>query len=173
MEAGVKKSNLRQLAVDRLERSGMGCRCIRCREIGHSPSYSDRIPSEEEVSLKRTDYEASGGMETFLSYETHDGVGLVGFLRLRRPSETRTGVKDVALVRELKVFGPMVPIGSRSDREWQHRGYGKGLLAEAERIAFDDWGMSRLDVNAGIGVREYYRRAGYVLRGYYMSKINL
>ena len=32
--AGVKKSNLRQLALHRLKKRGGRCRCIRCREAG-------------------------------------------------------------------------------------------------------------------------------------------
>jgi elongator complex protein 3 len=32
--AGVRSSNLRQLALDRLAREGLRCRCLRCREVG-------------------------------------------------------------------------------------------------------------------------------------------
>jgi len=61
--AGVKKSNLRQLARQRLEARGGRCRCIRCREAGLLHV------TEADVSLKHERYLASGGEEHFLSYE--------------------------------------------------------------------------------------------------------
>ena len=39
-----------------------------------------------------------------------------------------------ARVRELHVYGPMVPIGSRAEG-WQHRGYGARLVQAAETLA--------------------------------------
>ena len=47
-----------------------------------------------------------------------------------------------ARVRELHVYGPMVPIGTKKDG-WQHRGYGAKLLEAAEvslrKRATVDW----------------------------------
>ena len=151
--AGVKKSNLRQLARQRLEERGSSCQCIRCREAGL------RRVVQAEPRLKHESYIASGAKEHFLSFETEDDV-LVGFLRLRLSTSAR--------IRELHVYGPMVPIGSRKDG-WQHRGYGSRLVDEAEKLAFEA-GYSQIDVTSGIGARGYYRRRGYDLRPPYMTK---
>jgi elongator complex protein 3 len=160
VEAGVRNSNLRQIAEGELEGTGGHCRCIRCREVGRNGA----LPDPGSALLHRMDYLASSGVETFLSFDT-PGDDLIGFLRLRRPSD-----EDVALVRELKVFGPMAPIGSRRARDWQHKGFGRRLLSEAERISKEEMGLRSIAVNSGIGVRGYYRRLGYGLQGWHMVK---
>ena len=43
----------------------------------------------------------------------------------------------------------------------QHKGYGKKLLQKAEEIAFNN-GYKKIAVIAGIGVRNYYRKQGYI-----------
>jgi elongator complex protein 3 len=53
---------------------------------------------------------------------------------------------------------------------FQHQGHGAALLAEAERIAFTEWGLGRLLVIAGPGVKPYYRRHGYADLGPYVAK---
>ena len=73
-------------------------------------------------------YEACGGEEHFFSFEAEDDT-LVGFLRLRLGARAR--------VRELHVYGPMVPIGTRADG-WQHQGYGTRLLEAAEILAREE-----------------------------------
>jgi elongator complex protein 3 len=151
--AGVKKSNLRQLAKEKLEGRGGTCRCIRCREAGLR-----RVSEDADVSLKDLAYRACGGEERFLSLEGEDGT-LAGFLRMR--------LSEIARVRELHVYGPMTPLGKRGG--WQHRGHGSGLLAEAEEIARDA-GYDYLEVTSGIGARPYYRRHGYDLIEPYMVK---
>ena len=153
--AGVKKSNLRQLARQDLLSHGGRCRCIRCREAGL------RGIVEVDVSLKREVYDACGGEEHFLSFEGEDDT-LVGFLRLR------LGPGSCARVRELHVYGPMVPIGTRKDG-WQHRGYGARLVETAENLAAEK-GYDRLEITSGIGARGYYRRLGYESVGPYMGK---
>ena len=51
----------------------------------------------------------------------------------------------------------------------QHNGFGKRLLREAERIT-SNFGMSRIAVISGVGVREYYEKNGYHLDNNYMVK---
>lgn len=151
--AGVKKSNLRQLAKERLEARGGTCHCIRCREAGLRG-----VPEDTEVSLRDITYRACGGEERFLSYESENRT-LAGFLRLR--------LSENAHVRELHVYGPMTPLGKKGG--WQHRGFGSKLLAEAEEICLDR-GYDSVIVTSGIGARPYYRRHGYELREPYMVK---
>ncbi|VVB88830.1 Uncharacterised protein [uncultured archaeon] len=163
--AGIKKSNLRQLAKERLLRMGGKCRCIRCREVGHS----DKEPVNVELVSEK--YSACGGTEHFISFEDIENDILIGFIRLRFPHAShRQEISGAALVRELHVYGSMVPPGeSAGTAQWQHRGYGEELLAQAEEIARGE-GYEKIAVVSGIGVRDYYRKFGYGREGVYMTK---
>src|SRR5882762_4586907 len=102
---GVKNGNLRQLVQKELSRQGIRCRCIRCREVGHASASCNETTASDDIHLQRTDYEASGGTEVFLSYENLQSDVLVGYIRLRIPSETahRSELrgKQTGLIREL------------------------------------------------------------------------
>ncbi|MEA1943872.1 MAG: tRNA uridine(34) 5-carboxymethylaminomethyl modification radical SAM/GNAT enzyme Elp3 [Euryarchaeota archaeon] len=168
--AGVTKSNIRQLAEERLRSIGGSCTCIRCREVGHA-SLRGIEPESENIKLLVETYKACGGTEHFISFEDMKNNILIGFLRLRFPySPHRTELKDAALVRELMVYGRMVPVGEDPNNgQWQHRGYGGELLDKACNIAYEH-GFEKIAITSGIGVREYYRRRGYVREGAYMVK---
>ena len=160
--AGSKHSNFRQLAADRLILSGGRCRCIRCREIGRHPSVS--MPEFRDL-----EYEACKGTEHFISLVAEDS--LIGFARLRYPGICfRDELDGSALLRELHVYGSIVPIGKEAaGGQHQHRRSGNMLLARAEeRAAGDGYGL--LSVMSGIGVRPYYRNRGYQRNGPYMQK---
>ncbi|MDO9034453.1 MAG: tRNA uridine(34) 5-carboxymethylaminomethyl modification radical SAM/GNAT enzyme Elp3 [Methanoregula sp.] len=160
--AGSRHSNFRQLAQNRLKSTGRKCRCIRCREIG-------RLPSLAEPEIRMKQYECCGGTEHFISAVSNDS--LIGFTRLRFPSMVyRPELENAALMRELHVYGSLVPVGRDAEpEEWQHRNYGRVLLARAEEITTEA-GFSRLAVMSGMGVRPYYRRQGYERAGPYMVK---
>jgi elongator complex protein 3 len=164
IDAGVWKSNLRQLARQKMDDHGWTCDCIRCREVG----MNDEDP--ENVELDVMTYEAAGGTEHFISYEDPDKDLLVGFCRLREPGNpVRRELQNAALVRELHVYGPMIELGDQS-HDWQHKGYGKKLLRKAEEMAADA-GYDKLSVISGIGAREYYReKLDYYQDGPYVSK---
>ncbi len=166
IEAGVRKSHLRELVQQRLREQGSACRCIRCREIGHVPTAKE-LPEDVAVELRETVYKASGGTEVFLSYEVPSIDSLIGYARLRLPG---TGSEDCALLRELHVYGQMVPIDEKGGRHWQHRGFGEKLLAECERKAAAE-GYRKMMVTSGVGARNYYRKFGYERDGLYMSKL--
>ncbi len=172
--AGVKHSNLGQLVFNELIKRGIRPREIRFREVGHVMQKFGIQPEVEHIKLLREDYEASEGHEIFLSFEDVKNDILIGFLRLRIPSE-KAHRKEInccpsAIVRELHVYGPLVPIGGKPKYEWQHRGYGRELLAEAERIAKEEFDVKKMLVISGVGVREYYRKFGYRKDGPYVSK---
>jgi elongator complex protein 3 len=172
IEAGVKKSNLGELVYNKMKEHGANCKCIRCREVGHRAGEGI-FPNSDNIKLLREDYTAGEGHEIFLSFEDVASDILIGFLRLRIPSDKahRVEVDDkTALVRELHVYGSMVPLGQRENERWQHRGYGEELLAEAERIAREEYGKTKLLVISGIGARNYYRKFGYEREGPYMAK---
>jgi elongator complex protein 3 len=160
--AGSPHSNFRQLAQNRLKLLGKRCRCIRCREIG-------RLPSLAESEMRVLQYEACGGQEHFISAVADDS--LIGFARLRFPSQVyRPELDGAAILRELHVYGSLVPVGKDAEaEEWQHRNYGRALLTRAEEIA-SVAGYEHLAIMSGIGVRPYYRRQGYERKGPYMVK---
>ncbi|RZN37893.1 MAG: tRNA uridine(34) 5-carboxymethylaminomethyl modification radical SAM/GNAT enzyme Elp3 [Methanosarcinales archaeon] len=170
--AGVTKGNIRQLAEARLWQNGGFCRCIRCHEVGHATLRGIKpVPRPGAIELLVETYEACGGTERFISFEDVAMGILIGFLRLRFPhSPHRAELAGAALVRELVVYGGMVGIGTYPGKQqWQHRGYGKKLLDAAEEIA-SSHGFEKIAVTSGIGVREYYRKQGYVREGAYMVK---
>ncbi len=164
IEAGVKKGDLRAIVQREMEKRGLRCRCIRCREVGRRGG--------ENFEMVRRDYSASKGQEVFLSMEDTDYDSIAAYLRLRLPSEYahRPEMRDAAVVREVKVFGREVPVGMREKDAWQHKGMGSQLMSEAERIAKEEWGVTRIVVISGIGVRNYYRKLGYERLGPYMAK---
>jgi elongator complex protein 3 len=96
---------------------------------------------------------------------------LIGFARLRTGGErTRNEIAGCALLRELHVYGSMVPLGSTPDPgQRQHRTFGRRLLDAAESVSLRA-GYREVAVMSGIGVRPYYRRHGYERRGPYMVK---
>jgi elongator complex protein 3 len=160
--AGSRHGNFRQLAEKHLISEGKRCRCIRCREIGRSPS-----PDEGEIRTHA--YDCCGGREFFIQAEAGDS--LIGFVRLRFPGTVfRSELDGAALIRELHVYGSIVPIsGEALGDERQHRSFGRLLLHEAEEVARGA-GFLRIAVMSGIGVRPYYRKQGYLREGPYMVK---
>ena len=109
----------------------------------------------------------------FLAYEDPKQDILIGLLRLRKCSEAGTFKKELigaSMVRELHVYGSVVPIHSRDPNKFQHQGYGTMLMEEAERIARDEHGSKKLAVISGVGTRHYYRKLGYELESTYMVK---
>ncbi|MCS6767483.1 MAG: tRNA uridine(34) 5-carboxymethylaminomethyl modification radical SAM/GNAT enzyme Elp3 [Candidatus Nitrosocaldus sp.] len=168
--AGVRHGNIRQLALRRLRELGLRCRCIRCREAGLNGVDVD--PSR--AVLMREEYDAGDGREVFLSYEDEEHDLLFGFLRLRMPSryahrgEVRGGA---CIVRELHVYGQVIPLSRHYQWSYQHRGFGRMLMQEAERIARDEFHADRLLVISAVGTREYYGRLGYMRYGPYMAKM--
>ncbi|NXD30568.1 ELP3 protein, partial [Spelaeornis formosus] len=148
------------------------CRDVRTREVGIQEIHHKVSPYQ--VELIRRDYVANGGWETFLSYEDPEQDILVGLLRLRKtsPESFRPELKGgVSIVRELHVYGSVVPVSSRDPSKFQHQGFGMLLMEEAERIAKEEHGAQKIAVISGVGTRNYYRKIGYKLEGPYMVKM--
>ena len=173
IQSGVMKGNLRELVAKRLREKGKRCMCIRCREVGHRMLKEKATVQPDRIRLLIQEYEASGGNELFISIEEPEAGILIGYLRLRTPSE-RAHRREVdaasAVVRELHVYGPEVPVGLRDEGAWQHTGLGRKLLGEAERVA-GKRGASRILVLSALGTKGYYKRAGYDYFGPYMGKM--
>lgn len=135
-----------------------------------------------------------------MSFETPDLLTIFGFLRLRLSPSPGSGafesLKGCALIRELHVYGQLVlattapkpnrQVGDLTTDAQQHKGFGRQLMFEAERIASKEGfeaiavrinkagNISRLypQVISGVGTREYYRKLGYTLNpdGNYLIK---
>jgi len=171
--AGPKRGNLRELVEKRALEKGIKINDLRFREVGRQKFFRGIEPKK--IVITREYYEASKGMEIFIAAEDPENNVVIGILRLRIPSEyahrpeidTRT-----ALVRELHVYGPQIPVGRYSDEGWQHRGWGSKLLEVAEEIARYEFSCTKIYVLSGVGVREYYRKHGYRRLGNtpYMAK---
>ena len=164
--AGIRTSNLRQLALERLRRSGGSCRCLRCREPGRGPE-----PPSQEFVFCRRDYRASGGDEVFLSFEHPATDRCAAYLRLRLPAVGGEGGGEEPIVRELKVVGRELAVGAPAiaPETYQHRGFGSRLLQEVEEIVREA-GYATLRVMSAVGTREYYGARGYLRDGPYVAK---
>lgn len=169
---GIRRSDIRDLAYRKMKSMGLHCNCIRCREIGRKYERNE-ILFEPDIRLKKEVYAASGGQEIFLSFDDVNNDAIVGYLRLRIPSENahRPEVFDSSIVRELKVLGPEVPVNKNYSDAFQHKGYGKLLMEEAERISEEEFSKKYIIVNSGVGAIEYYRKLGYEKFGPYVRKI--
>ncbi len=152
--AGVDKTNLRQLVLQKTK-----CNCIRCNEI------KSEITNPE---LKVKKYKASNGTEYFIYI--HQKNEIIGFCRLRFPKgKLRKEItKHSAIIRELHVYGKAT--GIKKKGKVQHKGFGKQLMQKAEQICKEN-NKTKLLVISGIGVREYYiKKLGYKKDGPYVSK---
>lgn len=153
-----KISNMRQILEQESKKENWKCKCIRCREVGKN--YNPK----EKLFLFRQDYEASGGKEIFLSYESKNRERLYSLLRLRISD------KNTPMIRELHTYGKLQSLQyPPSKLSPQHKGLGKKLIKEAEKIAQKS-GYRKIAVISGIGVRGYYKKLGYKLDDTYMVK---
>jgi ELP3 family radical SAM enzyme/protein acetyltransferase len=75
IEAGYEgMSNLRQVIQEEMTKNGKVCNCLRCKEIG------DNMDHLNSVSLVVEKYEASGGIEYFISIEAHSKFSFMDYV---------------------------------------------------------------------------------------------
>jgi len=159
--------NMRQLLQNDMKKNNWNCNCIRCREV------KDFKVNAEDIKLDIQKYNASSGIEYFISFETEKY--LIGFVRLRlnngnENKETQQPILNgCALIRELHVYSNLNDVGNNIDNSYQHKGYGKKLIEVAENIAIKE-GYIKMAIISGTGVRNYYRKIGYELIDTYMIK---
>ena len=157
--AGSKHIGIRKDVEDELRKDNVRLKEIRYREIGFNKEDLNL-----DLKLKKTEYKAAGGKEYFLEIINKDDV-LFGLLRLRITDKH-------AIIRELHVYGQSLKLGEIG-KIGQHRGIGKWLMGEAEKLAKKEK-CSEIKVISGVGVREYYKKIGYELddkKGEYMRKL--
>lgn len=168
--AGNKKTNLRQIVEQYLEKKGIKPEDIRSREI-----KGEEI-NKEDIKLEKITYKTSTGTEIFLSYKTKKDDKICGFLRLSLPKKIISRkhpldeLKDSSIIREVHVYGKVVGIDKKSkEGESQHLGLGKELIKLAEDIS-KKRGYKKISVISAIGTREYYKKLGYKRNDLYMYR---
>jgi hypothetical protein len=122
---------------------------------------------KEKTFLFRQDYKASRGKEIFLSFENKQRKKLYSLLRLRITSQ------NTAIIRELHTYGQQLPFihsFPKSIVSPQHKGLGKKLIKETEKITEKEFGINKIAVISAVGVRGYFRKLGYKLENTYMVK---
>jgi len=168
-ESGCVYGNIRQNVLAKMNRMDppVRCRCIRCREV-----KGEKYDLKKSKTVTRK-YNASRGIEVFITKESPDMSTLYGLVRLRlqRCENFIPELENTAIIREVHVYGYYSAIGdkNKNDGKSQHKGIGKELIKIAEKIAVENR-YEKMAVISGIGVREYYRKLGYKLEGTYMVK---
>lgn len=165
---GNRTTNMRQVAEAEAGERRVVCRDIRAREIGGRQVDPGRL------RMRRTDYEAASGRETFLEFvDAEDRIA--GFLRLRLPAASESAevrpaeLTGRAIIREVHVYGAVVGFGKRGEGRSQHVGLGRRLIAEALALAAEA-GFEHVAVISSVGTREYYRRLGFVAGELYQHR---
>jgi histone acetyltransferase (RNA polymerase elongator complex component) len=116
-----------------LKAKNLVCRCIRCREV------KDNRDADAELVMFIQQYEASNGIEYFISWENADKTLLYGMIRLRinRDYEFADPILyGCAMIRELHVYGLHSTVGSTGKSQ---------LLVHPE-------GVRLMDFRSSIGV---------------------
>jgi histone acetyltransferase (RNA polymerase elongator complex component) len=152
------------------------------RGINGAASLKSRKLKKKDRKMSSSSGTTGEDLDGFNKGENYDeqNAPLYALLRLRfnddphSPGTVFPELDQCALIRELHVYGVVAPSRksthpNEEENKVQHTGYGRRLMAEAERIALER-GYSRIAVIAGIGVRNYYRKLGYELKGLFMVK---
>lgn len=162
--AGTKATNMRQYIQLEMKAEGWRCQCIRCREVKAREYTEDPVLCDLPITTL-------GGIEHLLTFEKENK--LFSLLRLRLPDGKNEPLfpelKGAAIIRELHTYGKTVVHDQKSSTKTQHRGLGKQLMNQAEKIAQES-GYKKIAVISSIGTRDYYRHLGYVREGLYMTK---
>lgn len=78
-------------------------------------------------------------------------------------------LKWASIIREIHTFGDQLSIWEAGWKFWQHVGFWKRLIAEAEKLSLEA-GYKKIAVIAGEWVKQYYKKRWYHSEGYYMIK---
>ncbi|MEM2137711.1 MAG: tRNA uridine(34) 5-carboxymethylaminomethyl modification radical SAM/GNAT enzyme Elp3 [Candidatus Anstonellaceae archaeon] len=167
-----KKSEIGKLklALQRIDYSASGGKEI---FLSYEDSEKDllaaflrlRIPNESH----RKEIDANAPLPSTYAYQSAPAEKRNEKFAYRKQSRDKPNVL-ASIVRELHVYGQEAAIGEYNPLKLQHTGLGRKLLAEAERITKQEFGLEKVAVISGPGARGYYRKFGYELDGAYMCK---
>ena len=158
--------NMRNQLSDILKAEGRSCMCIREREAKTKEWNGEYI-----IVIRQ--YNASNGIEYFISAESKDCKTLYGFVRLRLDDARNKIFEELngaALIREIHVLSMVAEFGKIG--QIQHKGMGKLLMKRAEEIAKEN-SYKKIAVISAVGSRGFYYKIGYKLDpgpGEYMLK---
>jgi len=162
IEGGNKIPNLRQILYKEMKKEGKTSQDIRVRECGRHPTYKI-----QDAIYRTRAYLAHGRKELFISCESRDEKCLFGFIRLHIPNREETSksefsvlTNEIGLIRELHVYGNVLPVGYNKKTCNQHKGIGRKLLRLAEFKAKKN-NCVGVAVISGMGVTKYYKKFGY------------
>lgn len=162
--AGTKATNMRQYIQAEMKAENWSCRCIRCREV-KAGDFTEH-PLLHDLVIPTL-----GATEHLLTFEADDK--LYSLLRLRLPDgQTQPLFSELtgcAIIREIHTYGKTVEHTAKTSTRTQHRGLGKRLMAQAEKLARQA-GYRKIAVISSIGTRDYYRHLFYTREGLYMTK---
>lgn len=168
INGGVKCGNMRQIINDNIKDNKNHSMDIRFREIGRHPNYT-----VHDARMFVRKFNASDGIEYFISFETPDKKAIYGFTRLRIVENNKHNefLNNYGLIRELHVYGSVQRVIRKNENKnsTQHKGFGKQLIKKAEEIAYNH-NMYGTVVISGIGVRQYYEKMNYRLENNFMKK---
>ena len=122
--------------------------------------------SYEKYKLKCFIYNLFGLQKPYF-YGCGNEDTIYGFLRMRLSKnaglKTFPLLQNKALIRELHIYGSLIPVfvKNNSSIHTQHYGFGKALLQNAEYIARIHNNINGMAVISGVGVRQYYRKFGF------------
>jgi len=198
---GNKKPNLRQDIHKMMAERGLKCHCIRCREVKNKPEAIALIKKAQIFVRERIASDGKEYFISFECPDPKDPsfMYIYGFCRLRlsnvmgyiknikpRIHRDKSNKEDnteryinlypelnnVAMIRELHVYGNMNAVKTKMNNTSQHMGFGRQMVLKAEEIARNN-GYNKIAVISGVGVRKYYEeKLGYKLGSYdYMYKV--
>ncbi len=162
---GIIRIDLRKDIEAELRKKETKIREIRFREIGFAiRDLKKHKKINNKLKLKITKYKASNGNEYFLEIINKDNI-LFGLCRLRISNKQ-------AIIREIHIYGQALKIGEKAKELGQHKGLGKKLLKQAEKITKENK-IFELKIISGAGVRQYYKKLGYKLdeQGYMIKEL--
>ncbi|MCD5383012.1 tRNA uridine(34) 5-carboxymethylaminomethyl modification radical SAM/GNAT enzyme Elp3 [Candidatus Gracilibacteria bacterium] len=109
---GSKKSNIRENISDLVKKSGIKCKCIRCREI------RDEKFDNFEIFVEKI--EVNGGVDFYIEARTKEEKCL-GLIRLFIPENTKNTIfkalENKGIIRELHVYGKIASILSPGEKQ--------------------------------------------------------
>jgi len=155
---GNSNTSMRGDLLSIMAKRNLKCNCIRCREV------KSMEVNPADFTIKTIKYEASDGIEYFISWE-NDSNTLLGFLRLRINSDSANKIfpelTGCAMIRELHIYGQVINHHLENTGEGvQHIGLGKGLIAKAVELT-KTHDLNKISVISGTGVRNYYSKQGF------------
>lgn len=148
------KFKFRKKLENILRKRDIEVKCIRSQEI---KTYNSGVSytNQSLINLSTQNYD---GYNYFITIKNKNNL-LLGYLRLY--------LNQRSIIREVKVIGESSPVGKTS--KIQGRGLGKLFIKSAEKFSKKK-GYKEVFVNTSPGVRDYFKKLGFIESNYLMKK---